>query len=121
MTSYEMRIIDWSSDVCSSDLGHPHQSRVPDRLRGGRDVRGGRRPYRVHRRPAKRIARSLIEQGRTLMTLSQTALVNATRDSNRLPSAARAAMLAIAGRTLIAVCARIQLNSCPLPRSPQTI
>src|SRR3546814_12094107 len=115
MTSYEMRIIDWSSDVCSSDLGHPHQSRFPDRRRGGRDGRGGRRPYRVHRRPAKRIARSLIEQGRTLMTMSQTALVNATRDSKRIPSAARAVMLAIAGSALIAVCARIQVPMWPVP------
>src|SRR3546814_2185751 len=28
-TSYEVRIIDWSSDVCSSDLFVPHHSRWP--------------------------------------------------------------------------------------------
>src|SRR3546814_1499676 len=26
-TAYEMRISDWSSDVCSSDLPHPHRNR----------------------------------------------------------------------------------------------
>src|SRR3546814_5004181 len=30
-TAYEMRISDWSSDVCSSDLGHAHQHRHPHR------------------------------------------------------------------------------------------
>src|SRR3546814_8288657 len=28
-TSYEMRISDWSSDVCSSDLGRPNVASVP--------------------------------------------------------------------------------------------
>src|SRR3546814_5724222 len=43
-TAYEMRISDWSSDVCSSDLrgsprprGHPHPMR---RQRSGRDETG---------------------------------------------------------------------------------
>src|SRR3546814_15931207 len=35
-TAYEMRISDWSSDVCSSDLGGP--SRGPNPLGGGRGV-----------------------------------------------------------------------------------
>src|SRR3546814_11375592 len=30
-TAYEMRISDWSSDVCSSDLGHPRFRRVSGR------------------------------------------------------------------------------------------
>src|SRR3546814_10379532 len=85
-TAYEMRISDWSSDVCSSDL----------------------------------VARSLIEQGRTLMTMSQMALMNATRGSKRIPSAARAVMLAIAGSALIAVCARIQVPMWPVPMTMQT-
>src|SRR3546814_6280979 len=29
-TAYEMRISDWSSDVCSSDLGHPVFTRKPN-------------------------------------------------------------------------------------------
>src|SRR3546814_4637631 len=28
-TAYEMRISDWSSDVCSSDLHHAHQENTP--------------------------------------------------------------------------------------------
>src|SRR3546814_8183839 len=61
-TAYEMRIIDWSSDVCSSDLtplpiaplppalalsqpGRPHQRRDGLRRAGGaRRLRGGARP-----------------------------------------------------------------------------
>src|SRR3546814_6815714 len=37
-TAYEMRISDWSSDVCSSDLAHQPSARLPD-LRPGRRVR----------------------------------------------------------------------------------
>src|SRR3546814_21172855 len=29
-TAYEMRISDWSSDVCSSDLPFPHPGRAPN-------------------------------------------------------------------------------------------
>src|SRR3546814_8275740 len=29
-TAYEMRISDWSSDVCSSDLWIPHGKQIPD-------------------------------------------------------------------------------------------
>src|SRR3546814_5039451 len=36
-TAYELRISDWSSDVCSSDLGAPLLSAGPDGLRG--DIR----------------------------------------------------------------------------------
>src|SRR3546814_2064493 len=54
------------------------------------------------------------------MPMSQTALVNATRDSKRIPSAARAVMLAIAGSALIAVCARIQVPMWPVPMTMQT-
>src|SRR3546814_3808296 len=41
MTAYMMRISDWSSDVCSSDLGHEHRE-------GGRVVG----PHQPFRRPA---------------------------------------------------------------------
>src|SRR3546814_11906141 len=37
-TAYEMRISDWSSDVCSSDL---HIARPPARAAPTRDLRGG--------------------------------------------------------------------------------
>src|SRR3546814_8901119 len=45
-TAYEMRISDWSSDVCSSDLAQqgPHlvEQRVAGRLDAGRGLAGGR-------------------------------------------------------------------------------
>src|SRR3546814_16214205 len=34
-TAYEMRISDWSSDVCSSDLGKPSRARHADRVDAG--------------------------------------------------------------------------------------
>src|SRR3546814_9548392 len=39
-TAYEMRISDWSSDVCSSDLGRPRPGRevVPEWARGTRRI-----------------------------------------------------------------------------------
>src|SRR3546814_16114434 len=43
-TAYEMRISDWSSDVCSSDLPHPHRHRREDARR--RDAP----PARLYRR-----------------------------------------------------------------------
>src|SRR3546814_8648928 len=40
-TAYEMRISDWSSDVCSSDLGLAHQQvRLGHQRRHGRGVYG---------------------------------------------------------------------------------
>src|SRR3546814_7049117 len=56
-TAYEMRISDWSSDVCSSDLRPPRQ-RGDDRPRAGRErarpwqIRGGARTRRACQRPA---------------------------------------------------------------------
>src|SRR3546814_3953253 len=47
-TAYEMRISDWSSDVCSSDL-HEHQGRW----------RGNHRRVRPHQRMADRAANPL--------------------------------------------------------------
>src|SRR3546814_1881963 len=42
-TAYEMRISDWSSDVCSSDLGQPRQTRVyPGTAADGGDAAGHR-------------------------------------------------------------------------------
>src|SRR3546814_6527582 len=39
-TSYEMRISDWSSDVCSSDL-HPERARAGELGGGGHPLRDG--------------------------------------------------------------------------------
>src|SRR3546814_1901132 len=50
-TAYEMRISDWSSDVCSSDLKKMKQSCMPRRPRFGRHspalttIRGGARLF----------------------------------------------------------------------------
>src|SRR3546814_17265484 len=73
-TAYEMRISDWSSDVCSSDLPH--------RLRRGyaprhRDRRRGRR---VH--PHRRCDRWLVE-GDTLMPLTNDDDIRALLASTR--------------------------------------
>src|SRR3546814_10391247 len=46
-TAYEMRISDWSSDVCSSDLGG-----LGDRVVDGDLLE--RRPDAIHRGPARR-------------------------------------------------------------------
>src|SRR3546814_14069603 len=51
MTAYEMRISDWSSDVCSSDLVYRGGDLLPLALRpaagpGIRLLRGGREPER---------------------------------------------------------------------------
>src|SRR3546814_6468755 len=55
-TAYEMRISDWSSDVCSSDLPvHPHPALPPD-CGGARGFRGriyDRRPAELSRRPGE--------------------------------------------------------------------
>src|SRR3546814_8170775 len=40
-TAYEMRISDWSSDVCSSDLSHASGCRPPDRSACCHDRRAG--------------------------------------------------------------------------------
>src|SRR3546814_12485654 len=53
-TAYEMRISDWSSDVCSSDLQHPADRGAQDRDRG--HFRGGDeadRPRSEERRVGK--------------------------------------------------------------------
>src|SRR3546814_10787240 len=60
-TAYEMRISDWSSDVCSSDLqprGRPLQPRGCRRLLRdpGREAVGQRRPRRAgQQRPRRRL------------------------------------------------------------------
>src|SRR3546814_668018 len=47
-TAYEMRISDWSSDVCSSDLSpHPYRSSAPPTTTSGGRRRTRRGPYRL--------------------------------------------------------------------------
>src|SRR3546814_3584240 len=57
-TAYEMRISDWSSDVCSSDLDRSHRRRR-QRLRGARRRGAGppRPRLRPHDAPRRRGAR----------------------------------------------------------------
>src|SRR3546814_5204400 len=47
-TAYEMRISDWSSDVCSSDLRYPHRASALEELGGIRHRRRPRDRYRDH-------------------------------------------------------------------------
>src|SRR3546814_19427445 len=51
-TAYEMRISDWSSDVCSSDLLHPVQP-LPSRPLPLPILRIARRPHLRSRHPAR--------------------------------------------------------------------
>src|SRR3546814_8419458 len=53
-TAYEMRISDWSSDVCASDLSRPCRRRGSCRRVPGRGPRQGR--GRARGRPARRSA-----------------------------------------------------------------
>src|SRR3546814_19926706 len=59
-TAYEMRISDWSSDVCSSDLQpasrarHLRDSPRPDRRSPGRPAVAERQPGRSHHRTCRR-------------------------------------------------------------------
>src|SRR3546814_2238485 len=56
-TAYEMRISDWSSDVCSSDLGHSHKLSSP--------VAANARHYRDRvRKPRGAMAVGMDRQGR---------------------------------------------------------
>src|SRR3546814_3916182 len=64
-TAYELRISDWSSDVCSSDLrraawaGPPAESRKPKECSGSKDSRATRAPHdRRRRRLTGRTGRS---------------------------------------------------------------
>src|SRR3546814_9304584 len=66
-TAYDMRISDWSSDVCSSDLGH---SRGLDQKAGSlsprRTVRNGPGPMRENRPRSHRQSRGLrVVRGRS--------------------------------------------------------
>src|SRR3546814_676575 len=56
-TAYEMRISDWSSDVCSSDLVHPVEHPRDD------DHRYRRRPVAIDRETNPRQSRTERQQG----------------------------------------------------------
>src|SRR3546814_7243710 len=62
-TAYEMRISDWSSDVCSSDLdgGGSRQPRSRRHARTHQEIRGGR--HRPSRRPRPDLRRNPAEGG----------------------------------------------------------
>src|SRR3546814_4075675 len=59
-TAYEMRISDWSSDVCSSDLAHAALGGQPQPIG---DVIVERAMDRAERHPALRAARRLLARG----------------------------------------------------------
>src|SRR3546814_4348878 len=71
-TAYEMRISDWSSVVCSSDLGSP---RIPQRPRPRRDSRATPRHLFFTPRFCARLRRLAIHPGGVAMadTLTLTA------------------------------------------------
>src|SRR3546814_15566613 len=59
-TAYEMRISDWSSDVCSSDLDGGRAHLASQRLDPGRDVKrlqAGERCDAARRYPSQKLAR----------------------------------------------------------------
>src|SRR3546814_2715425 len=63
-TAYELRISDWSSDVCSSDLGRPAAPRSSDRSRASRRSRG--RIHQVRRSSAEQaVMDTTIDAART--------------------------------------------------------
>src|SRR3546814_19820643 len=73
-TAYEMRISDWSSDVCSSDLrrvvGHGRRVTVtggarPGRGRGGRRRYGGLRPRKEVRSEERRVGKVCVRTCRS--------------------------------------------------------
>src|SRR3546814_20216083 len=68
-TAYELRISDWMSDVCASDLGAARATRGADgevRLRPGGPCRQGARPRadRAAARPADRFRRRIARTAR---------------------------------------------------------
>src|SRR3546814_3065426 len=69
-TAYEMRISDWSSDVCSSDLaGRPRDAQLLDRLPQGRSRdrdRLRKQGQRLCPRPHDRQRRARRHRGATL-------------------------------------------------------
>src|SRR3546814_2971149 len=54
-TAYEMRISDWSSDVCSSDLDHEHREVRSELAHQGLVQAQGQEPPRDERDPGKRV------------------------------------------------------------------
>src|SRR3546814_8495088 len=71
-TAYEMRISDWSSVVCSSDLGSP---RIPQRPRPRRDSRATPRHLFFTPRFCARLRRLAIHPGGVAMADTLTLTV----------------------------------------------
>src|SRR3546814_8641966 len=66
-TAYEMRISDWSSDVCSSDLTFTHEYYISFHIVtfGARDCSASAAPVPVcgYRRPRRLVCASKVERG----------------------------------------------------------
>src|SRR3546814_2645401 len=61
-TAYEMRISDWSSDVCSSDLREPEivdQKQIDNGVENGHGCDQDQRPRHQMRKPATEIAQEV--------------------------------------------------------------
>src|SRR3546814_16975547 len=58
-TAYEMRISDWSSDVCSSDLVGITRIRTESSTPPSNGIAGGHMPKRFRRRPNKSRTRAI--------------------------------------------------------------
>src|SRR3546814_5761629 len=62
-TAYEMRISDWSSDVCSSDLEHRH---LDDPCRGAAQETGDGLGFAVHGSVRRHARSTLLDENRPL-------------------------------------------------------
>src|SRR3546814_5411791 len=69
-TAYEMRISDWSSDVCSSDLHGRHDQRRPD-LDGLAVIRSGQQPTSRTRDVAGTASAMIARSGRSAIKLGR--------------------------------------------------
>src|SRR3546814_15630656 len=92
-TAYEMRISDWSSDVCSSDLVEPWAGQAPARVAGYRHVVENRTP----RFPEDVIA-ALLAWSLRYVTVFAHDILSARAALDRL-AARRARLLAAARRS----------------------
>src|SRR3546814_1928388 len=91
-TAYEMRISDWSSDVCSSDLGEyvpPTPNTYRNKAKNAQEAHEAIRPTDVTRLP-KDVAAHLDNDGRRLYELIwKRAVASAMKSAEQIGSAAR--------------------------------
>src|SRR3546814_7804983 len=64
-TAYEMRISDWSSDVCSSDLIPPSRISATNASRLANAVSGPQSPRRVARSETRRVGKECVSTCRS--------------------------------------------------------